>query len=69
MRRYETWIKETQKDLREAIEACEEEGWHHLEASSDTRARIRIYDRLLTWETEITRRVEHYDAAKSRRKA
>ncbi len=67
MKNYATWLQETQETLRAAVEEAEEAGWHHLEASPDTRTRISIYDRLLTWEREITERKETYDRKKSRR--
>jgi len=68
MRRYEAWIKATQEELRIAVEAAEEAGWHHLEGPENSGDCRRLtYQRLLTWESEITRRVEHYDATKPRR--
>ena len=67
MWRYEAWLKNTQKEIRQAIEEAEDGGWHHLTASPDTRTRIQILARLRTWETEVTERVDHYDDSKSRR--
>jgi len=63
---YEEWLEKTQAELQEAIEASEEDGWHHLTESPDTRARIQIYNRLLTWEAEVSKRREWYRTAKRR---
>ena len=68
MDNYATWLDKTTTQLQEAIEAAEEDGWHHLEASPDTRARIQIYDRLLTWYAEVTTRRRFYDAVKATRR-
>ena len=66
MRRYESWIRETQTALREAIEEAEEAGWHHRAEGGETPAN-RIYARLRTWEAALTERVEYYDQSKPRR--
>jgi len=59
MQRYETYIRETEKELIEALEAVEEAGWHHMEKGT---LEGRTYDRLLTWISTIVERRERLDA-------
>jgi len=60
MQLYEKWLEETYEELQEALLACEEESWHHLSESDGPDARVRIYERILTWLAEIERRREWY---------
>jgi len=56
---YEKWLRQTQEELREALEAAEDSGWHHKELST---IEARTYNRILTWLSESDARIEWYDA-------
>jgi len=55
---YEKWIRKTEEELQEALEAAEEAGWHHLERDT---LQARTYDRIHTWLFEVTVRRERLD--------
>ncbi len=63
MRSYRRFLLAFSDELQMAIAEAENLEWHHEPAQS---AEWQHYNRLVTWETEITERMVFYAAAKAR---
>ena len=61
VRDYETWLRDTEETLLEAIREAENENWHHGNLET---AGAQLYIRLLTWYAEVVERREWLDNAK-----
>jgi len=59
MGNYAAWIRKTEEELQEALEASEEAGWHHM---ADGTVEARTYARIHTWLSEVEMRRERLDA-------
>ena len=66
VKNYRAFLIEIQEDLQEVVREAEDQTWHHWAGSEDggERACFRHYQRLLTWLSEITMRVEWHDDVK-----
>ena len=55
---YAKWIRETEKEIQEAVQEAENGGWHHMEGDT---LEARTYLRLLTWAAAVAFRREVLD--------
>ena len=52
---YPSFLRTLQAEVLEAVREAENAGWHHL---NDASLESKTYDRLLTWQAELDRRVK-----------
>ena len=61
IRSYESFLRGLRVDLEEAVRVSENEEWHH---KPDSDERYKCYLRLLTWQAEVTARLDGHKARK-----
>ena len=63
MKNYRRFLLELQEELQSAIGEAENSEWHHQEQWT---TQWQHYNRLCTWQSEVTERMVSYAAAKTR---